>query len=442
MIRKGCSVSSGTVMVLLTLLMCSILIAAPASAVTQHLGSGPAFTATVTGTNEFVPGEDATISILIKNTGLNSMKQVALGTIQPEDQQNTAKIVTIRLASSGDAVIVKTDPQMVGDIQGGNSVTVVFNAKISANATAGEYQLPLTLQYKYPRVILQEAADVFEFTYNEAENTLPITIRIQPRVKAEVIEAVPEQLVSGSEGYVNLTIKNAGPENGTMAAVKLIRNGQSPIIPVDSALYIGDFPSGGIVTCLYKVSVSKDATNQTYPVDLAISYTNREGTVVTSSKTTVGVPVNAKPAFTILSTVPEVTRGAGKAIEVQYQNDGNMTVYNAQARITQHNPITFSDNSAYLGDIAPGASATARYEVLADGTAEQKTYSFDSTIRYRDASGTSLESETIPVQIAVVPAVSSSGGSLVLAGCIIAVIVICIGLLVYRQKNKSRGVLS
>ena len=45
--------------------------------------------------------------------------------------------------------LIKTDPQMVGDIRGGNTVTVQFKAKISANATAGEYQLPLTLQYRY-----------------------------------------------------------------------------------------------------------------------------------------------------------------------------------------------------------------------------------------------------------------------------------------------------
>ena len=78
-----------------------------------------------------------------------------------------------------------------------------------------------------------------------------------------------------------------------MASVKLLRNGQSPIIPVDSTVFIGDFPSGDTIACRYKVSVSKDATNQTYPVDLVVSYTNREGTIVTSSKTTVGVPVNA-----------------------------------------------------------------------------------------------------------------------------------------------------
>lgn len=435
---KGCSGAPGTAMLILTLLMCSILIGAPASAATRYLGDGPSFTAVVSGTNEFVPGEDTTIRILVKNTGLNSMKQVGVGTIEPEDQQNTAKTVTIGLASAGDAVIVKTDPQMVGDIRGGNTVTVQFKAKISTNATGGEYQLPLTLQYRYPRVINQEAADVFEFTYNKAEDTLPITIRIKPQVKAEVIEAGAEELTVGSEGYLNLKIKNTGPENGTMASVKLLRNGQSPIIPVDSTLFIGEFPSGDTVACRYKISVSKDSTNQTYPVDLVVSYTNREGTIVTSSVTTVGVSVNAKPAFTIITPVPEVPRGTGRTIEVQYQNDGSVTVYDAQARLSLHDPITIGDNTAYLGDIAPGESVTARYEVEADEAAEPMLYSFDSTIRYRDAQGTSLESDTLPLQIAVVPAASIPAGLLALAGCILVGIVAGIAFLVYRRKKATR----
>lgn len=423
-------------MLLLTLLACSILIAAPASAATRYLGDGPTFTAVVSGTNEFVPGEDTTIRILVKNTGLNAMKQVGSGTIEPEDKQNTAKTVTIGLASAGDAVIIRTDPQMVGDIRGGNTVTVQFNAKISANATAGEYQLPLTIRYRYPRALVQEAADVFEFTYNEAEDTLPVTLRIQPRVMAEVIEAGAEELTVGSEGYLNLKIRNNGPENGTKASVKLLRNAKSPIIPTDSTLFIGDFLSGGIVAGRYKVSVSKDATNQTYPVDLVVSYTNREGTIVTSSVTTVGVAVNARPAFTILSPVPEVNGGAKKIIEVQYRNDGKVKVYDAQARLALHDPITIGDTSAYLGDIAPGESVTARYEVQADDAAEPMVYSFDSTLRYRDALGTSLESDTLPVRISVVPKASVPGGLLLLAGGILVVIVAGI-YLGYRRKKET-----
>jgi hypothetical protein len=441
MTRTKCPGFPGTVMVFFVLLSCSVLTAAPVSAVTQHLGNGPDFTAVVSGTNEFVPGEDATISILVKNTGLNSMKQVMMGTIQPEDQQNTAKTTTIGLGSSGDAVLVRTDPQMVGDIQGGDTVTVAFRAKISANATEGEYRLPLNIEYRYLKVIVQERADVFEYTYNTANMTLPVTIRIQPRVKPEVIGAVPEQIVSGSEGYLNLTIKNTGPENGISASVKLLRNGKSPIIPTETTVYIGDFPAGGVVTCRYRISISKDATNQTYPVDLAVTYTNREGTVMTSTKTTIGVPVNDPPAFTITSPAPDVPRGTTGTIQITYRNDGKVTVHDAQARIKPHNPFTASDNNAYLGDIAPGETGTALFVIQAGTDAETGNQILDSTIRYRDAKGTSIESDPIPVQLNVVPAaggLSAIPGGLITVVFVIALIIAGAGFFLYQRKKPGQ----
>ena len=443
MTHKSFSGTAGTAFIVMTLLACCALIVAPASAATKYLGGAPSFSAAVSGVNEFAPGEEALISILVKNSGLNLVKQLDQGTIDAEDLPNTAKFVTIGLASASNTVIVKTDPQMVGDIPGnGNDIIVQFKVKISTNATTKEYQLPLSLRYKYVRVINQEAAGTFEFTYNEVEETIPVTIRIKPLVKLEVIEAVPEGLSAGTQGYISLKIRNNGPENGEMASVKLLRNGHSPIIPTDSTLFIGSFPSGSIVECRYKVSVSKDAMNQTYPIDIAVTYTNREGTIVTSLPDTVGVFINAKTAFTVISAVPEVPGGTGRAIEILYRNDGMTTAYNAEARITPHSPITIPDNNAFLGDVEPGKTASARYEIQADADSESMVYSFDSNIRYRDALGNSHESDTIQVHIEVTPVVSGTpmipGGLPALAGCIIAGIVICIAVLVYRKRMENR----
>jgi len=443
MTYEGFSGSAGTAFIVLTLLMCSALMVAPVSSATKYLGGAPLFSAAITGVNEFAPGEDATITILVKNSGLNTVKQLDRGTIDAEDLPNTAKFVTMGLVSTSDAVIVKTDPQMAGDIPGnGNTVTVRFKAKISANATAGEYSLPLSIRYKYTRVIEQEAAEVFEFTYHDAEDILPVTIRIKPQVKIEVIEAVPEGLSVGSQGYIHLKIRNTGPENGEMAAVKLLRNGKSPVIPTESTLFIGSFPSGGIVECRYKVSVSGDATNQAYPIDIAVSYTNREGTIVTSPSETVGVTVNTKTAFTVISTVPEMPRGSSRTIEVEYRNDGVVTAYNAEARITAHNPVTITDNTAFLGDLEPGRTASATYEIQADESADAMVYTFDSKIRYRDTFGNSQESDTLPVHIEVTPITSGTsgipGGLFPIAGMVIAGIMICIALHVYRMKKENR----
>ncbi len=54
----------------------------------------------------------------------------------------------------------------------------------------------------------------------QVNETLPITIKIKPQVKIEVLEAVPENLNVGSEGYLNLKIKNTGFEDGKKASVK------------------------------------------------------------------------------------------------------------------------------------------------------------------------------------------------------------------------------
>jgi hypothetical protein len=433
---------AGTALIMiLVMITCSAVAVTPVSAATKYIGGAPSFSASVVGINEFVPGQDATISILVKNSGTSTMKQLNQGTIEAEDLPTTAKFVTIGLSSDSDAIIIKTDPQMIGDIPaGGDGVTVTFNAKISTNATTGEYQLPLAIGYKFLDPILQEKADVYEYTYTTADDTLPITLKIKPEVKIEVLEATPDPLSTGTEGYLHLKIRNNGQENGTMAVVKLIRNGKSAIIPTDSTAFIGDFPSGGIASCQYKIAASSDATGQTYPVDISVSYTNREGTVVTSAPETIGIPVHTKTQFTVISPVPSMAAGSEGIIVVQYRNDGNTTAYATQSRISPHGAVTIGDNTAYLGDIKPGESATASYDISVDGAAESQEYSFDSTLRYRDALGNSQESDTIPVAIKVLPAktgtVAGIPTTILIPGIIFVLLVTVIGLWISRGRKR------
>ena len=121
----------------------------PISAATKYIDSSPDLSAAISGTNEFSPGQDATISVIVQNNGLNTFKFVDSGTIERDDLPNTAKLVTIGLSSGNLPVMIKTDPQRVGDIMGTGTVTVKIHAKILNNATEGQYELPLIIQYKY-----------------------------------------------------------------------------------------------------------------------------------------------------------------------------------------------------------------------------------------------------------------------------------------------------
>jgi hypothetical protein len=101
-------------------------------------------------------------------------------------------------------------------------------------------------------------------------------------------------------------------------------------------------------------------------------------------------------------------------------------------------PFSSNDDSAFLGDIAPGETKEASFLVSADGSATVKNYGIDTEIRYRDALDNSVISDPMKLSLDVVEkksAVSSlMGNPAILA--VIAIIVIAIGYLLYRSRKK------
>jgi hypothetical protein len=219
--------------------------------------------------------------------------------------------------------------------------------------------------------------------------------------------------------------------------VKITQSGNSPIVPTDSSVYIGDFPSGSTIDCRYKVSVSKTAERQTYPVDVSVVYQNSEGDFVSSRSDTVGVPVGGKVDFEIVSQAPEMNPGNKKVLAVTFKNTGETPVYSAQARISAVDPFTSNDDIAYLGDLEPGQTADANFVVSVDRAATIKEYALDSEIRYRDALDNTYISDTMKVKVNVV---SPAGMTALLSNpiylSILVAAIIGIAYAVYHYRKK------
>jgi hypothetical protein len=442
----------------LALVLCCSM---PAMGVTTYLSEGPQMSAAITGTNEFSPGQDAVISVIVQNRGVNTIESSwaggsdpaaavtrpdlskeyyawqGSGTINRDDVPTTAKVVTIALLPGNAPIAVKTGPQNIGDLASQKTATVRFATKITSDATEGEYTLPLTFEYTYLAASTQQASDVLQSDYQRVNVTLPLTIRIKPSVKIKVLEAVPGNLSVGTGGYLNLTIRNDGFEDGKKATVKLLRNGNSPVIPTDSSVFVGDFPRNGTVTCRYKVAISADAEEQSYPVDVAVSYENRDGDMVTSASDTVGIPVRGKITFTVVSDPVSVTPGSDGVIAVRYRNTGDVPAYHAQARLSAVDPFTSSDNNAYLGDMKPGDEATATYRISTDSGAAAQEYTLDTEVRYRDDLDNSQVSDTFKVRVRVAPSSPLTGVVALFPVLVLAVIAAGAGyyLLVVRKKK-------
>jgi len=401
------------------------------------MAGSPQLSAYISGTNEFSPGKDVQLTVVIENTGLNEFKFIQSGIVDRDDLPNTAKFLTVTLNSGTAPLVIKSDPQMLGDVKGAGSVNAVFSIKIKSDAAAGSYMLPLTLNYTYLYQAEQYGVDTIQYTYKQIDESIEIPIKIKSDVSIDVLSAVPEYLNVGTEGYLNMKIKNTGSEDGTKAIVKILRNGNSPIVPTDSSVYIGDFPSGSIAECRYKVSISSDAERQTYPVDVIVVYKNKEGDFVTSRSDTVGIPIGGKVDFLVISPPAEMNPGNKKIISVEYKNTGETTIYSAQSRISAVDPFTSNDDIAYLGDLKPGESAIASYEVSVDRSATIKEYGLDSEIRYRDALDNTYISDTMKVKMNVN---SPAGLTAVLSNpvnlSIIVAGIIGIVYLVYHYRKK------
>ncbi len=377
------------------------LLMVPANAGTKYMSGGPEMTASIAGTNEFSPGDDATIRIFIENRGLINIKFVQSGIVERDDLPNTAKLVRATLQPGTAPLTIKSDPQMVGDISGGDRVLVPFTTKIDANAAAGTYILPLTLQYTYLREAEQYGQDSITYTYKEVNETIDLPVTIKPEAFLTIEDLSTEHLNAGNEGYLTLRIHNSGFVDAASAVLKIARNGNSPVIPTESSVYIGEFSANGTVETRFKVSVSREAGEQKYPLDVFLIYKDQSGDTVTSDILTVGIPVEGKIEFMVTGNPASLQAGEKGVIEVEYQNTGAATAYSAQARISAVDPFTSNDDTAFLGDLQPGQTAVARYEVSVDESATIKEYGLDSEIRYRDALGNSQISDTMKVKITI-----------------------------------------
>jgi len=381
--------------------MIGTCLTAPVLADIKYTQGHPAFAASISGINEYYPGDQVQIPVIIRNNGLNLAESVGPDIVAPADLPNTAKSVTVTLAPGTAPLVVKSDPQYIGDLPGQGQATALFTVKINADAPAGTYSLPLAVNYTYLSAFDQYGSDTMRYTYQTNLVTLNLPVTIKPVISIDVISAVPDGLNAGTDGYINLTLRNTGSDNGSKAVVKILQNSDSPIVPVDSSVYVGDFPSGSIVTCQYKVSVSRDADSKSYPVDVEVVYQNPEGDFVTSRDETIGVLVGNKIDFEVVSPPAEMSPGSTKTILVEYKNTGNATVLGAQARIVASTPFASTNDISYLGDLGPGQSAVASFSLNVAQGATIKMYGLDSEIRYRDQLDTTYISDIMKVPVDV-----------------------------------------
>ncbi len=415
-----------------------MMICAPAMAAEKISTGPPELRVSVVGSDEYYPDDYTTITIKIENTATLDFLSEDPSMTAREDRPNTAKNVLIFLDRDGAPVQIKTSGQLVGDIAAGKSASATFEIRTDKDAAAGTFTLPVTLEYTYLYYSEDLGDSAVRYYYKDKTETLPLEIVIRPDVRIEVLSLEVQNLNVGTEGYIVATVKNVGQETGEEATLIIQRVSGSPIIPTDAIHFIGEFAPGETVTATFKASASIDAGESAYPLSILLSYENQDGDKLTTSPITMGVTTGAKIEFEIESPATLMAPGETGIVTVTYRNVGGATAYDAVSRLSAVDPFTSNDDTAYLGDIAPGESAVAKYEVIVDKDATIKTYGLDSEVRYKDALSNSLISDPVKVQIEITEV---SGLMSTLTNPIIIVLMLFVvlgaGYYLYTQRKKN-----
>jgi hypothetical protein len=421
------------------LLAVSLIGGSAMAAGSRYLSGTPDIRAAVDGWNEFTPGEEVDLLLVLENQGSDAVK-ILQGGSGGESSPSTALMVSAELRAGDTPLVVRADPQMVGTLQAGEAVRVPFRIKVMNNATGGEYLVPLDLHYT--RITSEEVigSESVIFRYAEESETLPVPVRVKDVISLDVPEVQAFDLAAGSEGYLVLSIQNTGSLAGKKAIARIFRGNQSPVLPVTGSVYLGDFPPGTIQESRFRVMVDETADEKTYPMVVAVEYEGPSGERLFSRNVTIGVPVAGKTEFSVSDGNYTMYRGTRRTIEVTYENSGAVPVYSAQARIRTDEPFTSRNDRSSLGDLAPGEQAVARLEIGVDKSATVKKYGLDTEIRYRDALNQSRISDPIRITIEVQdrPVIQRILYNPVLMSIIIAIVLGSVYYLKFHRNNRPR----
>jgi len=397
-VREMCGTRRGVLCVSLALLLLCACTAPVCGAGEEVIRSEPSLYATLSGTNEFLPGTDIRLDFVVENQGVDTavLRQLELpvSPISP----TTALGVVAGLDTTGTPLAVKSEPYLIGDIPAGVSRTYTAYAHVNADAPSGTCLLHVTVDYSYAAAEHMLPSGEWEYTYEERTARLEVPVRVKGVVKPEILSIKTDNLNAGQTGTVTVTLKNGGYGEGMSSAVEL--TGISGVFRlVDGGVYIGDFPPGAVRTVTFTASVHDAVSAGTFPEEVLVVSTNGHGEAERSVSERIGIPVGEGASFAIVSGPVAMVPGESETISVTYKNTGDAPAYDARARIVPVKPLSASVDTAILGDMAPGETKTADFRIsLASGSLVMP-YGLNSEIKYRDGTDTLILSDQIVLEV-------------------------------------------
>lgn len=235
-----------------------------------------------------------------------------------------------------------------------------------------------------------------------------------------------------SIGAAQITVTNTGDVAARNARV--FAEPDQPFAPLSNGGQLGTLAPGESATTSVKLEVSDRALAQSYAFPIVVAHDDAYGNVVRSDPLSADVAIGPERQFEVVDAA-QIEAGATERIELTVENTGESAFEDAVVRINADSPFETDDDTAYIGELAPGERAAVSYTVSADEAATPKAYSLDTTIKYDNPFDEAVVSDVRPATVEVT---EPSGPATLLVLTAIGVPVLLASGIVYKRDRLRR----
>ena len=356
-------------------------------------------------------GDTGTYELTVRNVG---------------DETATDATVRLRSGSRNIAFGPLTNPRpstsvSASEVAPGETATVSAKINADTETTKGEYPV---------------AARVSFFNQNGVEDisdnlSTEVAVGNERSFRIENLETEGMR-VGENDVFVSGEVVNEGPAPAYNAVVSVSSEGA--ITPTGPESAVGTLSPEESKPVRFRLAVPEDAEPGNRSLSFGVEYENENGDIRRSDtpvrkSVSVGEEVDD---FEITGIDTSITAGGTAQLRVDVRNTGEYAVEDANAKVFLNDPLSSSDNSAFLGEMEAGETKTAVFTLSATGDAISKDYDASMQVRYEDRTG---DTELADGMSFGIPVAESSGGipTVYVVG-VVLVVVVAAGVFVYTRR--------
>lgn len=303
-----------------------------------------------------------------------------------------ARDATLRVRAVGGDLSLQggeTDGRFLGTLRPGDGATVSYRVALSRDARPGNYPL--------------EAVVVYTDEFGARVESRPIGVGVVPGTEQRfALTSVSSRLRAGEEGELRGTLINNGP-NAAVDAVVRLAVASDALDPQETEFPLGTLESGATADFLFPIDVRDGAESGPRPATLVVVYRDMAEDRRTSEELDLVITVgDRRDVFAVRPVNATVPAGGENAVLLSVTNNGDEPVRNVNAKLFASDPLSATDDSAFIIGLEPGESTTIQFSVAASNGAAQKQYPVTVDFLYDTPDGETKLSETYQVGVTVV----------------------------------------